>query len=248
MGCVCLPSDLSADASCCGGSRRRAQARARRARDSIGGLYRPRDRLGGSNPDRGARQRHRVPQGRIPVGGERPLALRGARRGLHQAVLFDPDNHRVLGGGVVGTNAGELISEIALAVESGCDAADIGLTIQPHPTLTETVAGAAEAVEGTLTDLYIPKKGRLPPDAPRGCGHRSERHRSRTSSPRDWGRLAVLCRRPPTQPNGRHRLQHDATVAAVRALLRCKVLHGHPTIAARRRSVLQASAVPTRCW
>ena len=73
-------------------------------------------------------------------------------------ILFDPDNHRVLGGGIVGTNAGELISEIALAVETGCDAADIGLTIHPHPTLSETVAAAADAVEGTLTDLYVPKK------------------------------------------------------------------------------------------
>jgi dihydrolipoamide dehydrogenase len=73
-------------------------------------------------------------------------------------LLFDPDTHRVLGGGIVGSNAGELISEVALAVETGCDAADIGLTIHPHPTLTETIAGAAEAVEGTLTDLYIPRK------------------------------------------------------------------------------------------
>jgi dihydrolipoamide dehydrogenase len=73
-------------------------------------------------------------------------------------LLFDPETHRVLGGGVVGTNAGELISEIALAVETGCDAADIGLTIHPHPTLSETVAAAADAFEGTLTDLYIPKK------------------------------------------------------------------------------------------
>ena len=73
-------------------------------------------------------------------------------------LLFDPDTHRVLGGGIVGTSAGELISEVALAVEAGCDAADIGLTIHPHPTLTETVAGAAEAVEGTLTDLYVPRK------------------------------------------------------------------------------------------
>ncbi|HEV3181903.1 MAG TPA: dihydrolipoyl dehydrogenase [Steroidobacteraceae bacterium] len=73
-------------------------------------------------------------------------------------LLFAPDTHRVLGGGIVGTNAGELISEVALAIESGVDAADIGLTIHPHPTLTETVAGAAEAVEGTLTDLYLPKK------------------------------------------------------------------------------------------
>jgi dihydrolipoyl dehydrogenase len=73
-------------------------------------------------------------------------------------LLFDPETHRILGGGIVGTNAGELISEIALAIETGCDAADIGLTIHPHPTLTETVAGAAEAFEGTLTDLYLPKK------------------------------------------------------------------------------------------
>jgi dihydrolipoamide dehydrogenase len=73
-------------------------------------------------------------------------------------LLFDPGTHRLLGGGIVGTNAGELISEIALAIETGCDAADIGLTIHPHPTLTETVAGAAEAFEGTLTDLYLPKR------------------------------------------------------------------------------------------
>jgi dihydrolipoamide dehydrogenase len=73
-------------------------------------------------------------------------------------VLFDPQTHRVLGGGIVGTNAGELISEIALAIEMGADAADIGLTVHPHPTLSETVAFAAEAFEGTLTDLYIPKK------------------------------------------------------------------------------------------
>jgi dihydrolipoamide dehydrogenase len=73
-------------------------------------------------------------------------------------LLFDPETHRVLGGGIVGTNAGDLISEVALAIETGADAADIGLTIHPHPTLSETVAGAAEAFEGTLTDLYIPKK------------------------------------------------------------------------------------------
>jgi dihydrolipoamide dehydrogenase len=63
-----------------------------------------------------------------------------------------------LGGGIVGTNAGELVSEIALAIEMGADASDIGLTIHPHPTLSETVAFAAEAFEGTLTDLYIPRK------------------------------------------------------------------------------------------
>jgi dihydrolipoamide dehydrogenase len=74
-------------------------------------------------------------------------------------LLFDPETHRVVGGGIVGTNAGDLIAEVALAIEMGADAADIGLTIHPHPTLSETVAFAAEAFEGTLTDLYIPKKG-----------------------------------------------------------------------------------------
>ena len=73
-------------------------------------------------------------------------------------LLFDPETHRLLGAGIVGTNAGELISELALAIETGCDVADIGLTVHPHPTLSETVAGAAEAVEGTLTDLYVPAR------------------------------------------------------------------------------------------
>ncbi len=73
-------------------------------------------------------------------------------------LLFDPDTHRVVGGGIVGTNAGDLISEVALAIEMGATAADVGLTVHPHPTLSETVAFAAEAFEGTLTDLYIPKK------------------------------------------------------------------------------------------
>ncbi|HUL18805.1 MAG TPA: dihydrolipoyl dehydrogenase [Steroidobacteraceae bacterium] len=90
------------------------------------------------------------------VANGRSLSL-GREEGLTK-LLFDPDTHRVLGAGIVGTSAGELISEVALAIENGCDAADIGLTIHPHPTLSETVAGAAEAFEGTLTDLYIPKR------------------------------------------------------------------------------------------
>ncbi len=90
------------------------------------------------------------------VANGRSLSL-GREEGFTK-LLFDPDTHRLLGAGIVGTSAGELISELALAIETGCDAADIGLTIHPHPTLTETVAGAAEAFEGTLTDLYLPKK------------------------------------------------------------------------------------------
>ena len=73
-------------------------------------------------------------------------------------LLFDPSTHRLLGAGIVGPSAGELIGEAALAIEMGADAADFGGTIHPHPTLPETVAFAAEAFEGTLTDLYLPKK------------------------------------------------------------------------------------------
>ncbi len=73
-------------------------------------------------------------------------------------ILFDKANNRVIGAGIVGTNAGELIAEIGLAIEMGADAADVGLTIHAHPTLSETVAMAAEAFEGTLTDLYLPKR------------------------------------------------------------------------------------------
>jgi dihydrolipoamide dehydrogenase len=90
------------------------------------------------------------------VANGRSLSL-GREEGFTK-LLFDPDTHRVLGAGIVGTNAGDLISEVGLAIEMGADAADIGLTIHPHPTLSETIAGAADAFEGTLTDLYIPKK------------------------------------------------------------------------------------------
>jgi len=73
-------------------------------------------------------------------------------------LLFDPQTDRVLGGAIVGPSAGDLIAEIGLAIEMGSDATDISLTIHPHPTLSETVAFSAEAFEGTLTDLYMPKK------------------------------------------------------------------------------------------
>jgi dihydrolipoamide dehydrogenase len=86
----------------------------------------------------------------------RSLTL-GRSEGLTK-LLFDAENHRIIGGGIVGVNAGDLIAEVALAIEMGCDAEDIGLTIHPHPTLTETVAFSAEAFAGTITDLYLPKK------------------------------------------------------------------------------------------
>jgi dihydrolipoamide dehydrogenase len=73
-------------------------------------------------------------------------------------LLFDKTTRRVLGAAIVGVNAGELIAETVLALEMGADAADLCLTIHPHPTLSETVAFAAEIAEGSITDLYFPKK------------------------------------------------------------------------------------------
>jgi dihydrolipoamide dehydrogenase len=73
-------------------------------------------------------------------------------------VLFDEASGRIIGCGITGPSAGDLISEAVLAIEMGADAADIGLTIHPHPTLSETVAMAAEAFEGTITDLYLPRR------------------------------------------------------------------------------------------
>lgn len=72
-------------------------------------------------------------------------------------LIFDDKKH-VIGGAIVGVNAGELIGEITLAIEMGCDVEDIALTIHPHPTLSESIKMAAEVFEGTVTDLYIPKK------------------------------------------------------------------------------------------
>ncbi|HKT30869.1 MAG TPA: dihydrolipoyl dehydrogenase [Gammaproteobacteria bacterium] len=100
----------------------------------------------------------------IEVGkGSFPWAASGRNLSLGRddgltKLLFDPQTHRILGAGIVGSNAGDLIAELALAIEMGCDAEDIGLTIHPHPTLSETIMFSAEAFEGTITDLYIPKK------------------------------------------------------------------------------------------
>ena len=86
----------------------------------------------------------------------RSLSL-GRDEGLTKT-LWDEESGRLIGCGIVGPNAGDLISEAALAIEMGCDAEDIGLTVHPHPTLSETFAFSAEAFAGTLTDLYMPKK------------------------------------------------------------------------------------------
>ncbi|KRE86198.1 dihydrolipoamide dehydrogenase [Rhodanobacter sp. Soil772] len=95
--------------------------------------------------------------------GKFPWAASGRAIGIDRTegftkLIFDEETHRIVGGGIVGVNAGDLISELALAIEMGSEAADIALTIHPHPTLGESVGMAAEVYEGTITDLYVPKK------------------------------------------------------------------------------------------
>jgi len=95
--------------------------------------------------------------------GAFPWAASGRSLGIDRdegmtKVLFDKESMRILGAGIVGPNAGELIAEAVLALEMGADAEDISLTIHPHPTLSETFNFAAEMAEGTITDLYIPRR------------------------------------------------------------------------------------------
>jgi dihydrolipoamide dehydrogenase len=95
--------------------------------------------------------------------GKFPWAASGRAIGIDRTegftkLIFDEETHRIVGGAIVGPHAGDLISELCLAIEMGAEAADIGLTIHPHPTLGESVGMAAEAYEGTITDLYMPKK------------------------------------------------------------------------------------------
>lgn len=85
-------------------------------------------------------------------------ALSIARSEGATKLIFDKETHRVIGAGIVGINAGELLAEAVLAIEMGADAHDLGLTIHAHPTLSETVCFAAEMKEGTITDLYIKKR------------------------------------------------------------------------------------------
>ena len=95
--------------------------------------------------------------------GKFPWAASGRAIGLSRTegftkLVFDEATHRIIGAGIVGVHAGELIAEAALAIEMGCEVEDIGHTIHPHPTLSESVAMAAEVYDGTITDLYLPRK------------------------------------------------------------------------------------------
>jgi len=95
--------------------------------------------------------------------GAFPWAASGRALGIGRdegmtKLLFDPETKRILGAGMVGPNAGELIAATVLALEMGADAEDIGLTVHPHPTLSETICFSAEMAEGTITDLLPPRK------------------------------------------------------------------------------------------
>jgi len=111
----------------------------------------------------GLTEREATEQG-IDLGkGVFPWAASGRALGMARSegmtkLLFDNATGQVIGAGIIGINAGELIGEVSLAIEMGCEAEDIALTIHPHPTLSETVMLACEAYEGTITDLYLPKR------------------------------------------------------------------------------------------
>ncbi|MCW5589730.1 MAG: dihydrolipoyl dehydrogenase [Legionellales bacterium] len=112
----------------------------------------------------GVTEREAKEQGITYDKGVFPWAASGRSLGIGRSegmtkLIFD-ENHRVIGAGIVGPNAGELIAEVALAIEMGCDAEDIALTSHPHPTLSETVMLATEMFEGTITDLIAPKKNK----------------------------------------------------------------------------------------
>ncbi|MDN5925218.1 MAG: dihydrolipoyl dehydrogenase, partial [Xanthomonadales bacterium] len=111
----------------------------------------------------GLSEREAKEQG-LKVGvGKFPWAASGRAIGIDRTegftkLIFDSATQRIIGAGIVGVHAGDLISELALAIEMNCEAADIALTIHPHPTLGESVGMAAEVFEGTITDMYVPKK------------------------------------------------------------------------------------------
>jgi dihydrolipoamide dehydrogenase len=99
----------------------------------------------------------KIEKGLLPWAASGRAIANGRDEG-HTKLLFDAATHRIVGGGIVGTHAGDLIGEITLAIEMGADAVDIGRTIHPHPTLGESIGLAAEVAEGTCTDLPPPRK------------------------------------------------------------------------------------------
>jgi dihydrolipoamide dehydrogenase len=111
----------------------------------------------GITEDQAKQQGVAITKGLFPWAASGRAIANGRDEGFTK-LLFDAATHKILGGGIVGTNAGDLISEVALAIEMGADMVDIGKTIHPHPTLGESVGLAAEAAEGHCTDLPPVKK------------------------------------------------------------------------------------------
>lgn len=111
----------------------------------------------GLTEDEARQQGIAVNKGHFPWTASGRAIANGRDEGFTK-LLFDPTTHRILGGAIVGTNAGDLIGEVALAIEMGADAADIGKTIHPHPTLGESIGMAAEVAEGVCTDVAPARK------------------------------------------------------------------------------------------
>jgi len=107
--------------------------------------------------DDAKKQGIKVGVGKFPWAASGRAIANGRDEGFTK-LIFETESHRILGAGIVGTGAGDLISELALAVEMGSDALDIGKTIHPHPTLGESVGMAAELYEGVCTDMPPAKK------------------------------------------------------------------------------------------
>jgi dihydrolipoamide dehydrogenase len=106
----------------------------------------------GLTEEEAARQGVKVEKAMFPWAASGRAIANGRDEGFTK-LLFDASTHRVVGGGIVGTHAGDMIGEVALAIEMGADATDIGRTVHPHPTLGETIGMAAEVFEGVCTDL-----------------------------------------------------------------------------------------------
>ena len=130
-----------------------------RALDPERRLYRPGDRLDRAHRDAGAAEGIAYEKATFPWAASGRSLAQGRDDGLTK-LLVEPETRRVLGAGIVGPNAGELIAEAVHAIEVGSDAQDLGLTIHPHPTLSETLGFAAEIADGTITDLMPPRAKR----------------------------------------------------------------------------------------
>jgi dihydrolipoamide dehydrogenase len=111
----------------------------------------------GYTEEQARKEGRKVELAKFPWAASGRAIANGAEYGFTK-LIFDAESHRVIGGAIVGPNAGDMIGEVCLAIEMGCDAVDIGKTIHPHPTLGETVGMAAEVAHGTCTDVPPPRK------------------------------------------------------------------------------------------